>query len=67
MATISMVFWISRTGAIEAASRCHAKDADTGGLIYVVLPGYLEAVGMHLRSGRESPGMTSGNWKSRHY
>jgi predicted permease len=43
----------NRQWGLEAVGRYHAKDADTGALVYLVSPGYLEAMGMRLRSGRD--------------
>jgi predicted permease len=43
----------NRQWGLEAVGRYHAKDADTGALVYLVTPGYLRAMGMRLRSGRD--------------
>ena len=43
----------NREWGLEAVGRYHAKDADTGALVYLVTPGYLRAMGMRLRSGRD--------------
>jgi predicted permease len=43
----------NRQWGLEAVGRYHAKDADTGALVYLVTPGYLRAIGMSLRSGRD--------------
>ena len=41
----------NREWGLESVGRYHAKDADTGALVYLVTPGYLRAMGMRLRSG----------------
>ncbi len=43
----------NREWGLEAVGRYHAKGADTGALVYLVTPGYLRAMGMRLRSGRD--------------
>ncbi len=43
----------NRQWGLEAVGHYHAKDADTGALVYLVTPGYLRAMGMRLRSGRD--------------
>jgi predicted permease len=43
----------NREWGLEAVGHYHAKDADTGALVYLVTPGYLRAMGMRLRSGRD--------------
>jgi predicted permease len=43
----------NRQWGLEAVGRYHAKDTDTGALVYLVTPGYLRAMGMRLRSGRD--------------
>jgi predicted permease len=43
----------NREWSLESVGRYHAKDADTGALVYLVTPGYLEAMGMRLREGRD--------------
>ena len=43
----------NREWGLESVGRYHAKDADTGALVYLVTPGYLRAMGMRLRSGRD--------------
>jgi predicted permease len=43
----------NRQWGLEAVGHYHAKDADSGALVYLVTPGYLQAMGMRLRSGRD--------------
>ncbi len=43
----------NREWGLESVGRYHAKDADTGALVYLVTPGYLQAMGMRLREGRD--------------
>jgi predicted permease len=43
----------NREWGLQAVGRYHAKGADTGALVYLVTPGYLRAMGMRLRSGRD--------------
>lgn len=43
----------NRQWGLEAVGRYHAKDADTGALVYLITPGYLQAMGMRLRAGRD--------------
>ncbi|MGC2398418.1 MAG: ABC transporter permease [Acidobacteriaceae bacterium] len=43
----------NREWGLESVGRYHAKNADTGALVYLVTPGYLRAMGMRLRAGRD--------------
>ena len=43
----------NRQWGLVAVGRYHAKDAYTGALVYLITPGYLQAIGMRLRSGRD--------------
>ena len=43
----------NREWGLQSVGRYHAKDADGGALVYLVTPGYLEAIGMHLAAGRD--------------
>ena len=43
----------NREWGLAAVGRYHPKDADTGALVYLATPGYLQSMGMHLRSGRD--------------
>jgi predicted permease len=43
----------NREWGLESVGRYHAKDADTGALVYLVTPGYFRAIGMRLREGRD--------------
>lgn len=43
----------NREWSLEAVGRYHAKDADTGALVYLITPGYLRAMGMRLLAGRD--------------
>jgi predicted permease len=43
----------NRQWGLSAVGRYHAQNADTGALVYLVTPGYLQAIGMRLRSGRD--------------
>jgi predicted permease len=43
----------NRQWGLQSVGRYHAKDADTGALVYLITPGYLQAMGMRLRSGRD--------------
>ena len=43
----------NREWGLQSVGRYHAKDADTGALVYLITPGYLQAMGMRLRSGRD--------------
>jgi predicted permease len=43
----------NRQWGLESVGRYHAKDADTGALVYLITPGYLQAMGMRLREGRD--------------
>jgi hypothetical protein len=43
----------NREWGLVSVGRYHAKDADTGALVYLVTPGYLQAIGMRLREGRD--------------
>ena len=43
----------NRQWGLEAVGRYHAKDADTGALVYLVSPAYLQAMGMRLLAGRD--------------
>jgi predicted permease len=43
----------NREWGLESVGRYHAKDADTGALVYLVTPGYFRAIGMRIREGRD--------------
>ena len=43
----------NREWGLESVGRYHAKGADTGALVYLVTPGYLQAMGMRLVEGRD--------------
>ncbi len=43
----------NRQWGLESDGRYHAKGADTGALVYLVTPGYLQAMGMRLVAGRD--------------
>jgi predicted permease len=43
----------NRSWGLTSVGHYHAKDADAGALVYLVTPGYLQAMGMHLREGRD--------------
>lgn len=43
----------NREWGLVAVGRYHPKDADTGALVYLVTPGYLQAMGMRLLAGRD--------------
>jgi predicted permease len=43
----------NRQWGLAAVGRYHAKDADTGALVYLATPGYLQAMGMRLQAGRD--------------
>ncbi|MFC5860832.1 ADOP family duplicated permease [Acidicapsa dinghuensis] len=43
----------NREWGLESDGRYHAKDADRGALVYLVTPGYLQAMGMRLVAGRD--------------
>ncbi len=43
----------NREWGLTSVGRYHAKDADTGALVYLVTPGYLQAMGMRLLAGRD--------------
>lgn len=43
----------NREWGLESVGRYHAKGADTGALVYLVTPGYLQAMGMRLVGGRD--------------
>ncbi len=43
----------NREWGLVSVGRYHAKDADQGALVYLVTPGYLQAIGMRLREGRD--------------
>jgi len=43
----------NREWGLESVGRYHAKGADEGALVYLVTPGYLQAMGMHLIAGRD--------------
>jgi predicted permease len=43
----------NREWGLASVGRYHAKDADIGALVYLVTPGYLQAIGMRLREGRD--------------
>jgi predicted permease len=42
-----------RSWGFQAKGRTYAKGANTAALVYVVTPGYLRAMGMHLREGHD--------------
>jgi predicted permease len=43
----------NREWGLSAVGHYHAKDADTGALVYLATPGYLQAAGMRLVAGRD--------------
>jgi predicted permease len=43
----------NREWGLESVGRYHAKGADQGALVYLVTPGYLQAMGMRLIAGRD--------------
>lgn len=43
----------NRQWGLQSVGREHPKDADAGALVYLVTPGYLQAMGMRLRAGRD--------------
>ena len=43
----------NREWGLESVGRYHAKDADTGALVYLTTPGYLQAMGMRILEGRD--------------
>ena len=43
----------NREWGLESVGRYHAKGADEGALVYLVTPGYLQAMGMRLIAGRD--------------
>ena len=43
----------NRSWGLQSVGRPHAKDADSGALVYLVTPGYLSTMGMRLRAGRD--------------
>jgi predicted permease len=43
----------NREWGLAAVGRDHPKDADQGALVYLVTPGYLQAMGIRLRAGRD--------------
>lgn len=43
----------NRQWGLESVGRYHAKGADEGALVYLVTPGYLQAMGMRLIAGRD--------------
>jgi len=43
----------NRQWGLQSLGRYHAKDADGGALVYLVTPGYLQAMGMRLVAGRD--------------
>jgi len=43
----------NREWGLQSVGRYHAKGADSGALVYLVTPGYLRAMGMRLRAGRD--------------
>jgi predicted permease len=43
----------NRSWGLQSIGRPHPKDADSGALVYLVTPGYLQAIGMRLKTGRD--------------
>jgi predicted permease len=43
----------NRSWGLKAKGRAYAKDENLSALVHVVTPGYLAAMGMHLREGRD--------------
>jgi predicted permease len=43
----------NREWGLVSVGRYHAKDADQGALVYLITPGYLQAIGMRLLEGRD--------------
>ena len=43
----------NRSWELRAKGRSYPKDANHDAFVYIVTPGYLDAMGMHLRSGRD--------------
>jgi predicted permease len=43
----------NRQWGLVSVGRYHAKDSDTGALVYLATPGYLQAMGMRLLKGRD--------------
>jgi predicted permease len=43
----------NREWGLQSVGRYHAKNADGGALVYLVTPGYVQAMGMRLRAGRD--------------
>ena len=43
----------NRTWGLQSVGRYHAKDADSGALVYLVTPGYLSTMGMRIKAGRD--------------
>jgi len=43
----------NRQWGLQSVGHEHPKGADTGALVYLVTPGYLQAMGMRLRAGRD--------------
>jgi predicted permease len=43
----------NRSWGLQSVGRPHAKDAESGALVYLVTPGYLSTMGMRLRAGRD--------------
>ena len=43
----------NRSWGLSSVGRYHAKNADTGALVYLITPGYLQAMGMRLVEGRD--------------
>jgi predicted permease len=44
---------LNRSVGLIAKGKAYSKDKDYGAFFYVVTPGYLDAMGMHLRAGRD--------------
>jgi predicted permease len=43
----------NRSWELSAKGRAYPKDTNHDALVYIVTPGYLDAIGMHLRQGRD--------------
>ena len=43
----------NRSWGLEAVGRDHPKGSDTGALVYLITPGYLQTMGMRIRKGRD--------------
>ncbi len=43
----------NRSWELSAKGRSYPKDANHDAFVYIVTPGYLDAIGMHLRAGRD--------------